>query len=133
MALLERWDFAVQLASHHFGAEVTGVCSGTNLELVKSLGAIRSLITPRRILPKAVRPTMLFLTRLASFHLHKEKGSQEDGSLFNVHTASDGADKIENLIFLKELIEAGKIKPVIDRRLSIGTNGRGAPLCRKRA
>jgi len=33
--------YAVQLASRHFGAAVTGVCGGANLELVKSQGASR--------------------------------------------------------------------------------------------
>ena len=37
------------------------------------------------------------------------------GVYINVHADSDGCDKLENLLLLKELIEAGKIKPVIDR------------------
>jgi len=38
----------------------------------------------------------------------------------------------KNLLYLKELIEAGKIQSVIDRTLPVGTNCRGAQVCRHR-
>jgi len=43
--------FAVQIASW-FGGEVTGVCSTRNVDLVRFIGADRSLITPKRISPR---------------------------------------------------------------------------------
>jgi hypothetical protein len=40
---------------------------------------------------------------------------KQTGIYVNVHSDSDGGDKLENLLLLKELIEAGKLKPAIDR------------------
>jgi NADPH:quinone reductase-like Zn-dependent oxidoreductase len=44
-----------------------------------------------------------------------KKALKPGGAYINVHADSDGGDKFENLLVLKELIEAGKLKPAIDR------------------
>ncbi len=108
--------YAVQLASHHFGADVTGVCSSANLELVKSLGASQVIdYTHEDFTQSGKTYDVIFdaVGKLSSSH--GKKALKKAGIYLNVHTASDGADKVENLFCLKELIEAGKIKAVIDR------------------
>jgi NADPH:quinone reductase-like Zn-dependent oxidoreductase len=108
--------YAVQIAKS-FGAEVTGVCSTTNLALVKSLGAdqvidyTREDFTLSRVTYDVVFDAVGKLTPTRG-----KKALKPSGIYINVHTDSDGGDKLENLLFLKELVEAGKLKPVIDRR-----------------
>jgi NADPH:quinone reductase-like Zn-dependent oxidoreductase len=108
--------YAVQLASHHFGADVTGVCSGTNLELVKSLGASRVMdYTREDFTQSGATYDVVFDAVGKLLPAQGKKALKQTGIYINVHTDSDGGDKLENLLLLKELIEAGKLKPAIDR------------------
>lgn len=108
--------YAVQLASCHFGAEVTGVCSGVNLELVKSLGASRVMDYTRQDFTQNSATYDVVFDAVGKLTPAQGKKALKPGGIYlNVHTDSDGGDKLENLLLLKELVEAGKLKPAIDR------------------
>jgi NADPH:quinone reductase-like Zn-dependent oxidoreductase len=109
--------FAVQLASHHFGAEVTGVCSTANLELVKSLGAAKVIDYTLEDFTQGGETYDVVFDAVGKLSSSQgKKALKKTGIHLNVLTSSDGGERIKDLITLKELIEAGKIKPVIDRR-----------------
>ena len=107
---------AVQLA-RYFGAEVTGVCSTANLELVKSLGADTVIdYTKEDFTNRGELYDFIFnAVGKRKAKLQCKKALTPNGKHV---TVDDGSPKvhIEDLILLKELVEAGKIKPVIDRR-----------------
>jgi NADPH:quinone reductase-like Zn-dependent oxidoreductase len=107
--------FAVQLAKY-FGADVTGVCSTTNLDLVKSLGADAVIdYTSEDFTQNGTRYDLIFNA------VGKRKARlQAQGSLTpdGIHVTVDDSSprmRAEDLVFLTELVEAGKLRPVIDR------------------
>jgi NADPH:quinone reductase-like Zn-dependent oxidoreductase len=106
--------YAIQLAKY-FGAEVTGVCSTANLGMVKSLGADHVIdYTKDDFSSREERYDVIFDT-LAK--LPKSKASKVLASNGTYVTMANLSTKegMENLVFIKELIEAGKLKVVIDR------------------
>jgi NADPH:quinone reductase-like Zn-dependent oxidoreductase len=123
--------FGVQLAKY-FGAEVTGVCSTANIELVKSLGADKIIDYTKEDFTKSshVYDIIFDAVMKSSFsyckNLLRDKGAfiTVDWPFIRALWASivDSkrivfgiANRIGDLIFLSELIEDGKIKSVIDR------------------
>lgn len=110
--------FAVQLAKH-FGAVITGVCSTTNLELVSSLGANKVIDYTKEDFTQSGEPYDVIFDAVGKIPSSRgKKFLKKAGIYINVQTSSGspGDLKTADLIFLKELIEAGAIKSVIDRR-----------------
>ncbi|MFC2012576.1 NAD(P)-dependent alcohol dehydrogenase [Chloroflexota bacterium] len=127
--------FAVQLAKY-FGADVTGVCSTTNLEMVESLGADRVIDYTKEDFTKTGQSYVIIFDAVGKRSFPQCKGSLKQGGIYlntiatiplllqMLWTSKIGDKKAvfallpfttEDLIFLKDAIEAGKVKTVIDR------------------
>ncbi|HEX3050780.1 MAG TPA: NAD(P)-dependent alcohol dehydrogenase [Aggregatilineaceae bacterium] len=128
--------FAVQLAKY-FGADVTGVCSTTNVDLVKSLGAYHVIDYTREDFTQNGETYDIIFDTVGKSSFAQCKGSLTGNGRYLV---TNGAivmnflltwwtsiiggkrmifgfsiEKAKALVFIRELVEAGKLKPVIDR------------------
>ena len=111
---------AVQITKS-LGATVTGVCGSSNIGLVESLGADEVIDYTKK--------THLDSTDSYDFvfdAVGKRKGSMIKSAIAQSHkgryvSVDGGSPKVtrEDLLLLKGLAEAGKLKPVIDRRYSL--------------
>ena len=106
--------YAVQLAKN-YGAEVTGVCSTNNVELVKSLGADKVIDYTREDFTKNSQTYNIIFDAVGKISRSLVKGSLEKKGVF-LSTWQSLKVESGDLDVLKGLVEEGKLKPVIDRR-----------------
>jgi NADPH:quinone reductase-like Zn-dependent oxidoreductase len=108
--------YAVQLAKY-FGAEVTGVCSARNFELVTALGADQVIdYTKEDFAATGDRYDLIFDAVGKSSPSKCKQALSPNGTYLTIMKGGASArERARDLIYLKELIEAGKLKSVIDR------------------
>ncbi|TLD72545.1 NAD(P)-dependent alcohol dehydrogenase [Phragmitibacter flavus] len=127
---------AVQLAKH-FGADVTGVCSTANMDLVRTLGASHVIDYTQEDFTQNGESYDVIMDTVGTAPFSRSKGSlKEGGRLLLVLAglpqmlqipwvsmtsrkkiiAGPAAVRVEDLRFLAGLAEAGEFRPVIDRR-----------------
>ena len=112
--------YSLQLAKY-FGAEVTGVCSTTNIEMVKSLGADKVIDYTKEDFTQSGELYDVVFDAVGKFKPSRAKKTlKETGIYLNVNKDSgDGKNiKYDDFLFLKELVETGKLKSAIDRTYS---------------
>jgi NADPH:quinone reductase-like Zn-dependent oxidoreductase len=106
--------YAIQLAKH-LGADVTGVCSTTNLEMVKSLGANHVIDYTKEDFSSTEERYDVIFDTVGKFPKSKASRLLAPNGIYVTMAQLDSKESMDNLVFIKELIEAGKIKAVIDR------------------
>ncbi len=105
--------YALQLAKY-WGAEVTGVSSTSNLEWVKDLGADHMIDYKREDFTQSGETYDVIFDAVRKISSSQSKGSLKETGVF-LSVSSSTKENAENLVFLRELIEADEIKPVIDK------------------
>lgn len=106
--------FAVQIAKH-LGARVTGVCSTKNVELVRSLGADQVIDYTKEDFTERDEIYDVIFDAVGKISADQSKSLlRPDGHYLSVKSLTKAGT--EDLIRLKELIELGRIKAVIDKR-----------------
>jgi len=106
--------YAVQIAKS-FGADVTAVCSTENLDMVKSLGADRVIDYTREDFSAGGAQYDAIFDAVGKCPKDKAEKALAPGGLFVTVAKLNTKQSLEELTTIHDLIEAGKIRAVIDR------------------